>query len=46
MTHRMHHTDRKTARAIARTADAPAWVFPLSSLLLLLALRLIGPWAS
>ncbi len=47
MTYRMQTTDRRKARAIARTAECPVWVLPLSSLfLLLLALRLIGPWAS
>jgi hypothetical protein len=46
MMHRFYHAERKTARAVARVADAPAWFLPLSSLLLLLALRLIGPWAS
>ncbi len=46
MTHRLYHAERKTARAVARTVAMPAWFLPLSSLLLLLALRLIGPWAS
>lgn len=46
MTHRNHGIGLRKARAIARTASVPAWVPVLSSLLLLLlALRLIGPWA-
>jgi hypothetical protein len=46
VTHRINHTAIRKARAVARVASVPAWVFPLSSLLLLLlALRLISPWA-
>jgi len=47
MTYRSSHINRPKARAIARKAERPVWLFPLASLfLLLLALRLIGPWAS